>query len=499
MLASTGGCLEMRPHSPIQPHDGSMDTIARPTPRHRSLRRHRAVPGSLPALCRGTLLAAIVAAWTACGAAWAFAPDMLPSSAIWTNFMQKIHEPKAVLIHEEDTDGDGVSDFKVYRHEDGAYIDVKLKPGPDGMIVDSVVLRENQRDKRNWVYGFDKNGDGQLEMLVRGWFAEGKWDQMLYDSDRDARPDRFLLDVDDNGVYDFMGVDIDGDGKLDSLYDLDNKTGEVLNETVGWVTFKELQRREGLPHLVYSFTPDLKTLNGEEPTIVSATWDYGDGTTRTTEELAPGEKVYAKAGKYEVSLEIQFKTRGSDRVYKAWSGISLPVEPAPVGPPPLTPETVIASVGTFYGASGFVTAEEQPKQGAVTELWPEAKIPTSAPAGRGLRASAVAAGALDLTACWWRSEAEANAFLDAMDPALEVSKLPAMAVRSTAGKPFELVSKVRARLIEKDGVRIAAWREGGFIITLSTTMTTEELQRWTRLLYDILHPAGEKTDKPDGK
>lgn len=441
--------------------------------------------------CRAIGAWVVVATLALSGAAWAFSPDMLPSSAIWTRFTQKIHEPRAVLVHEEDTNGDGVPDLKVYRHEDGSYIDVKLKPGPDGMIVDMVVLRENLKDKTSWVYGYDKSGDGAIDMVVRGWFTEGKWDQMLLDTNRDGRPDRFLLDLDKNGVFDCMGADIDGDGKLDYLYDLDNKTGEVLNETVGWVTFKEQQHRDGLPHLVYSFIPELNTLTGQEPVVVSATWDFGDGSTRTTEELVPGEKVFARPGTYEVALDVQFKLPGADRVYKAWYGIALPVEPAPPGPPPLTAERLRASIATFYGACGFVTADEQPREGPISQMYPELSLPEAAPVGTALRTSAVAPGELDLAVFWWRSEAEASAFLDVLENADQAAKLPALVARAPAGRPFEIVSKVRARMVEQDGVRIAAWREGGFIVTLSTNRTPQELQRWTRLLYDILHPPGE--------
>lgn len=441
--------------------------------------------------CRPIGAWVVVATFALSGAAWAFSPDMLPSGAIWTRFMQKIHEPRAVLVHEEDTNGDGVPDLKVYRHEDGSYIDVKLKPGPDGMIVDMVVLRENLKDKSSWVYGYDKSGDGAIDMVVRGWFAEGKWDQMLLDTNRDARPDRFLLDLDKNGVFDCMGADIDGDGRLDYLYDLDNKTGEVLNETVGWVTFKEHQHREGLPHLVYSFMPELKTLTSEEPVVVSATWDFGDKSTRTTDDLVPGEKVFARPGKYEVALDVQFKLPGADRVYKAWYGISLPVEPPPPGPPPLTSERLRESIATFYGACGFVTAEEQPREGPIAQMYPDLKLPEAAPAGSVLRTSAVAPGELDLAVFWWRSEAEATAFLEALEGTDQAPKLPALAARAPAGTPFEIVTKVRARMVEQDGVRLAAWREGGFVVTISTNRTPQELQRWTRLLYDILHPPAE--------
>lgn len=431
-------------------------------------------------------------------AAWALAPDMLPSSAIWTNFMHKIHEPKAVLIHEEDTDGDGIADLKIYKHEDGAYIDVRLKPGPDGMIVDTVVLKEDLKEKHNWVYGYDTSDDGQIEMLVRGWFAEGKWDQMLVDSDHDGRPDRFLCDLDDNGIYDGMGVDIDADGKLDYLYDLDNKTGEVLYETVGWVTFKEQQRREALPQLVYSFVADLNTLRGQEPVIVSATWDYGDGALRKNDELVPGEHLFIKAGTYDVALDVQFKLPGADKVYKAWYGIELPVEPAAPGPAPLTPERLKASVNTFYGAAGFLAAQEVAQEGPISGLWPDIKFPEAAPVGNALRASAVAPGELEFAAFWWRSDAEVNAFLDAMEGTVDAAALPAAAAGGESAKVFELVSKVRAWTVEiKDGSRVAAWREGGFIVTITTNRTLEELQRWTRLLYDILHPALEKTE-PSG-
>lgn len=443
--------------------------------------------------CRPILAWAVLATLTlsSSGVAWAFSPDMLPSSAIWTRFIQKIHEPRAVLVHEQDTNGDGVPDLKVYRHEDGSYIDVKLKPGPDGMVVDMVVLRENLKDKSTWVYGYDKSGDGAIDMVVRGWFAEGKWDQMILDTTRDGRPDTFLLDIDRNGVYDCMGRDIDGDGRLDFLYDLDNKTGEILNETVGWVTFREQQHRDALPHLVYSFIPELNTLTGEEPLVVNATWDFGDGVTRTNEELVPAEKMFAKPGAYEVALDVQFRMPGAERVYKAWYGISLPVEPPPPGPPPLTPERLRGSIATFYGACGFVTAEEQPREGPISQLYPDLKLPEAAPAGTALRTSAVAPGELDLAVFWWRSEAEATAFLDALEDTDQADKLPALVARATAGTPFEIVSKVRARMVEKDGVRIAAWRDAGFIVTISTNRTPAELQRWTRLFYDILHPPAE--------
>lgn len=425
-------------------------------------------------------------------AVWAVAPDMLPSSAIWYNFMQKIREPRSVQIHEEDTDGDGVADFKVYRHEDGAYIDVKLKPGGGGMLVDTVRLRENLRDERSWVYGFDKNGDGVIDMVVRGMFAEGKWSQMLYDSDLDGRPDKFLVDIDLNGVYDGMGTDEDADGRLDYLYDLDNKTGDILNETVGWVVFKEQQRREAMPQLVYSFVPELRTLGGQEPIVISARWDYGDGAVREAESLVPGEHLYAKPGNYEIDLEVQFRIPGSEKVYRAWSGISLQVQPAPPGPAPLTVDRLLSSVNTFYGACGLITAEERPRTGLISELWPEVTLPEGAPSGNALRATAVAADDLDLAVFWWRSEAEADAFLSALESAPDPKPyLPALAVRAKEGRAVELVSKVRGRLLERGGVRTVAWREGPFIVTVSTNRPAHELERWARLLYDILHPAVE--------
>lgn len=430
-------------------------------------------------------------------AAWAFTPNLLPSTAIWTNFMQKIHEPKSVKIQEEDTDGDGVADVIAYRHVNGFYIDVALTPGPDGPVPSTVILREDLKDQRGWVYGFDKNGDGKIDMLARGWFAENKWDQMLYDSDQDGRPDRFYYDLDQNGIFDCMGVDIDADGKLDYLYDLDNKTGDVLNETVGWVSFKEEQRREALPLLYYSFEPTVKTLSGVEPTVVSSNWDFGDGATRDTDALVAGEHIYQKAGSYEVSLEIKFKMPGSERVYKAWYGISLPVEAPPPGPPPLSLERVRSAVAPFFGACGFITSSERPKEGPINELWPAVKLPESAPMGNALRAGAVVPGDLELTAYWWRSEAEANAFLDALQAAPPV-ELPGLQALAT-GTPFELVSKVRARQLEQQGVRTAVFREDAFVIVVSTNRTMTELQRWARVLYDIMHPATGVPAEPESE
>lgn len=442
-----------------------------------------------PANCRLCVLAPLAIALLVpqCGA-WAFAPEMLPSMAIWTNFMQKIHEPKSTPISEEDTDGDGVVDVRAFRHADGVYIDVSMKPGPEGMITDTVILREDLKDKFSWVFGFDKSGDGVIDMLVRGWFAENKWAQMLYDSDQDGRPDRFQLDMDQNGVYDFMGVDVDGDGRLDFLYDLDNKTGEVLNETVGWVTFKEQQREEALPLLYYSFEPVLKTLSGQEPIVVSARWDYGDGAIRSADALIPGEHVYQKPGTFEVNLDVKFKMPGGDRVYKAWYGVSLPVEAPPPGPPPLNAERVRAVINPFFGACGFITANERPKEGAIAELWPEVTLPADAPQGNAMQAGAVAAGDLDLTAYWWRSDAEATAFIDAVLAAQPKPALPGLEAMGDAGQPFELATKVRARMVDKSGRRIATFRQDGFVFVLTTNRTAQELQRWTRLLHDILNP-----------
>lgn len=427
--------------------------------------------------------------------AWAFAPEMLPSMAIWTNFMQKIHEPKSTKISEEDTDGDGVADVFAYRHSDGVYIDVSMKPGPDGMITDTVILREDLKDKASWVYGFDKSGDGVIDMLVRGWFAENKWTQMLYDSDQDGRPDRFQHDLDQNGVFDFMGVDVDGDGRLDFLYDLDNKTGEVLNETVGWATFKEQQRQEALPMLYYSFEPTLKTLSGQEATVVSARWDYGDGAIRSADALIPGEHIYREPGTYEVSLDIKFKMPGGDRIYKAWYGVSLPVEAAPPGPPPVNVERVRTSITPFFGACGFITAADRPKEGAITELWPAVALPQDAPVGNALQAGAVVPGELDLTVYWWRSDAEATAFLDAAASAATKPDLPGILAAGEAAKPFELATKVRARILDGPSQRIATFRQDGFLFVISTNRTSQELQRWTRLLHDILNPPAA-TPKP---
>ena len=436
-------------------------------------------------------------------AVWAFSPDMLPSAAIWTNFQRKIRADESVPISAgEDTDGDGVVDYQVFRHKDGAQIVVKKKPGPDGMIVDYVELREG-KDKKNWVFGFNKADSPQnrLDMVVRGWFSKDKvdcWDQMLYDSDSDGRPDRFLYDLDKNGVYDCMGTDDNGDGKLDLLYDLDNKTGEVLNKTVGWVTFKEQQRKEGLPALVYSFEPELQTLSGATPIVVRATWDFGDGATRASDDLVPGEHIYPKAGTYAVSLDVEFKLTADGETYKAWQGVSLPVEAPPLGPAPLTAEAVTASINSFYGACGLVAADEQPKVGSVAELWPEVKLPEAAPAGRGLRSRSIAPGELDVAVFWWRSDAEAGAFLDALAAVNPKPELPVLATRAADAKPFAVANKIRAELAEKAGVRTTAWREGGFVVTLSTNRTVEEAQRWSRLLYDMLHPGTGVPAAPAG-
>lgn len=435
----------------------------------------------------------------ASSAAWAFAPDMLPSTAIWTNFMKKVHD-KSTPFSEEDTTGDGVADFKAFKHPDGAYIYVQLKPGLDGMVVDNVVVKENLKDQASWVSGFDSNDDGQIDVLVRGQFAEGKWDQMLYDADRYGRPDRLLYDLDKNGVWDCMGIDMDADGKLDLLSDLDNKTGETINETVGWVTFEEKQRREALPQLLYSFIPELNTLTGQQAEVVNVTWQYGDGAVRNVDELVPGEHLYAEPGEYEVSLDVEFKVPGSDRTYKAWYGISLPVEAALPGPPPLTEERVKASLNTFYGACGFITATERPNQGSIAELWPEVKLPDGAPVGAALKASAVVSGELEVAIFWWRSEAEADAFLDAFGEPIQDVTLPALAVRAPSAEAFAIETKVRGMLLDKDPQRTAAFRENGFIVTLTTNHPREEAERWLRVFHDILHPPvkPEPTEAPAG-
>jgi len=421
-------------------------------------------------------------------AVWAFSPDTLPSTAIWTNFFQKIREPKSTKIQEEDTDGDGVADVMVYRHQDGFYIDVALKPGPDGMIVDTVILKEDLKDQATWVYGFDKNGDGQIDMLVRGRFAEGKWDQMLYDSDRDSRPDRLQADIDQNGVYDCLGVDIDADGKIDYLYYLDNETGDILNETVGWVTFKEEQRVEALPQLYYSFQPTIEALSNDTPEVVSATWNYGDGAIRNMDSLVPGEHRYAKADTYQVTLDVRFQMPGGERIYKAWYGIELPVEPPPPGPPPLTEMRVKEAINPFYGLCGFVTAKDRPDQGTIAELWAEVALPEGAPVGNALKAGAVAPGDLDLTVYWWNSEEELNAFLKAVEAAEAKPALPGLDTFGPTATPFEIVSKVRGQMTLTGGRRTATFRENAFLVCITTTRTEQELQRWTRALYDILHP-----------
>lgn len=441
----------------------------------------------------GWLIAGLVGILTAmaCSGAWAFPPDMLPSSAIWIDFMQKYTEQKAFLISEVDTNGDGVADLKTYRRDDGLFLDVRVKPSGEGMVLDSVVLRGNPKERKNWVYAFDRNGDGRIDLMVRGMYADDKWNQMLHDSDSDGRPDTFLVDMDDNGVYDFMGADVDGDARLDALYDMDNTTGKVVNETVGWVQFTETQSKDALPLLVYSFKPEVHTLTGEEAQVVGASWDYGDGTIRPAESLVPGEHLYAKPGDYDVQLDVQFKVKGADKVYRAWYGISLPVEAGPAGPPPLTAERVIGSVSTLFGACGLLTADERPRTGTVPELWPGLTWPEGIPAGQGLRAGAIAPNELEMAVGWWRSETEATAFLDAITGD-NLAALPLAAGRAPQAQAFELATKVRAHLVERDGVRTAVWREGGFIVSLTSDRTAEELQRWTRLLYDILHPAPEK-------
>lgn len=435
-------------------------------------------------------LIGLVAA-VACPGAWAFSPDMLPSSAIWIDFMQKYTEQKAFLVAEVDTNGDGVNDLKTYRRDDGLFVDVRVKPVGEGMVLDSVALRGNAKDRKTWVYAFDRNSDGRIDLMVRGQFADDKWNQMILDSDSDGRPDTFLVDMDDNGVYDFMGGDVDGDGKLDTLSDLDNTTGKVVNETVGWVQFAETQSKDALPLLVYSFKPEVRTLTGEDAQVVGVSWDYGDGTVRPAESLVPGEHLYAKPGNYEVQLDVQFTVKGSDKQYRAWYGISLPVEAGPAGPPPLTAERVMGSVNTLFGACGLLTADERPKTGTVPELWPSLTWPEGIAGGQGLRAGAIAPNELEMAVGWWRSEVEATAFLDALT-GTDAAALPLAAGRSTGAQAFELATKVRAHMVDRGGVRTTVWREGGFIVSLTSDRTTEELQRWTRLLYDILHPAPEK-------
>lgn len=447
------------------------------------------LPAFLVALTTGMIALAATA--------FACTPDMLPSPGLWTYFQQKVFEKNSTRIYEEDTDRDGVVDYQIFRNNaDGTLVDVRLKPGPNGMVPDVVVVREKGQDRKNWVYGFSKRGDGQIDMIVRGQYADNKWDQMIYDSEHDGKAHTFLADTDDNGVWDCMGVSIEGNGKFDYLYDLDNKTGAVLTETIGWVTFKEVQRREALPLLYFSFNPELKTLSDEPATVVSATWDYGDGKIVQADDLVPGEHVYDKPGTYEVQLDVQFKVGNNDKVWKAWYGISLPVLPAPDLPPPLTVETVKSSINKFYGLCGLVTADEQPKTGTIAELWPELKLPDAAPPGQALRISAVSPGALDLAVFWWRNEAEANAFLDAVtaSPGLDSTKLPALVVRQESARAFQIANKVRGKMLEqeKDRLRIAAWRENGFIITITSNMPGSEVERWSRLLYDILHPAPAK-------
>ena len=104
--------------------------------------------------------------------------------------------------------------------------------------------------------------------------------------------------------------------------DLDNKTGDIMpgTETVGWVTFTERQNREALPKLWYSFVPELNTLTGERPTVVSATWKYGDGQTRSTDDLVQMEHYYVAPGEYEVHEVLitgvrtfRDEAKGSDR------------------------------------------------------------------------------------------------------------------------------------------------------------------------------------------
>lgn len=439
-----------------------------------------------------TAALALFALWLPC-ALWAFPPDALPSAAIWTNFMNKIHEEASSLVREEDLNADGVVDMKTYRHDDGSYIDVVLQPGAGAAMVPfSVTLRDPRKDRKFWVYGFDMNNDGTLDTVVQGQFADDKWDQMIVDSDGDGRPDKFLRDMDQNGFYDCMGHDEDSDGRLDYLYDLDNKTGGILDgtKTVGWVVFKEHQHREALPKLWYSFTPELSTLSGSAATVVSATWNFGDGMERQFDELAEAPHVYREAGTYEVTLDVEFRLPGDETIWKAWTGLQLPIEPGPAGPPPLDRERAIAAARELYGICGLVANSEQPQIGQISELWPQVTLPETAPAGEALRNSAVAPGELDLAIFWWRSEAEAEAFLDTLMAAEDPKPdLPLMVERAADAQSFGLASKQRARLVDVKGIRTASWREGAFVVTIRTNRTVEELQRWMRLFYDLLHPA----------
>ena len=61
--------------------------------------------------------------------------------------------------------------------------------------------------------------------------------------------------------------------------------------------------------------------------------------------------------------------------------------------------------------------------------------------------------------------------------------------RAADAQSFGLASKQRARLVDVKGIRTASWREGAFVVTIRTNRTVEELQRWMRLFYDLLHPA----------
>ena len=176
--------------------------------------------------------------------------------------------------------------------------------------------------------------------------------------------------------------------------------------------------------------------------------------------------------------------------WKAWQGIQLPVEAPPPGPAPLTTDVVKATLNPFFGACGLVAADEKPKAGAISALWPDVKLPETAPAGQALRARSIAPGELDVAVFSWRSEAEGSAFLDALAAApAPKPELVASAAADTTGTAFAVANKVRAQVSEKAGVRTVTWREGGFIVTLSTNRTMEEAQRWGRLLYDMLHPA----------
>ena len=85
---------------------------------------------------------------------------------------------------------------------------------------DTYVLQTNQNGNPE-VVGVDVDGDGKLDFIGTDLDDDGRADVVALDVDGNGIADVYLIDTNSDGEPDFVGVDIDGDGKLDNFTSID--------------------------------------------------------------------------------------------------------------------------------------------------------------------------------------------------------------------------------------------------------------------------------------